>query len=89
MDETHNFLRLLAKAMNEDEDYNAQDTKFVRDMIPHHMVAVEMAVRQIANGKNPAIVAIARAVKSAQTAEIAKLKKWLEDRGLSEGGGGM
>lgn len=84
------FLKALVALMKEkDQDYNAQDAKFVKGMIPHHEMAVEMAEKQIAKGENDQIIGIARAIKTAQRAEIAKLKKWLADRDIAGGGGGM
>lgn len=67
-------------------DYNAQDKKFVREMIPHHEAAVEMAQKQIDKGKNADAISLAKGIKKAQAAELATMRKWLKDRDLSEEG---
>lgn len=69
------------------DDYNDQDVKFVRMMIPHHEAAVEMAQKQIDDGENTEIVDLAKAVKKAQNEEIDGMRKWLKDRDLDEGSG--
>ena len=70
------------------DDYNDQDVKFVRMMIPHHEAAVEMAEKQIKDGENAEIVDLAKAVKKAQNEEIDGMRKWLKDRDLDEDDGG-
>ena len=72
-----------------DKDYNVQDVKFARSMIAHHQDAVNMSSAQAGKGKNEEMVKLAKAIGRAQKGEIAQMKKWLKDRGLSESGGGM
>lgn len=73
------------------KDYNAQDAKFIREMIPHHEMAIEMADKQIKKGKNSAAIDLAKSIKSAQEGEIETMRAWLKARDLSENedGGGM
>ncbi len=71
-----------------DKDYNTQDTKFVRDMIKHHQMAIDMSTKQVGKGKNEEIIKLAKAIIDAQKGEITDMKKWLKDRGLSESGDG-
>lgn len=73
--------------MAKDKDYNAADSKFARDMIPHHEAAVEMARKVLKNGLNDEILDLAYSVVKTQTKEIETLRKWLKDRGEDEGGG--
>lgn len=64
-------------------DYNQRDVKFVREMIPHHQMAVNMAASIYSNGQNQQIKDMALRIYSAQKDEIEKFQKWLKDRGLS------
>lgn len=74
-----------------DKDYNSQDAKFIRKMIKHHEMAVEMSDTEADKGKNDEATTLAKAIRKAQKAEITQMKKWLKDRDLSEGDddGGM
>lgn len=74
-------LRRLAEKNS--DDYNDQDVKFVRMMIPHHEAAVEMAEKQIKDGKSTEIIDLAKGVKKTQNDEIDGMRKWLDARGLS------
>lgn len=82
-----NDMTLEAKS----KDYNTQDTKFIREMIKHHEMAVEMSDKEVDKGKESEAITLAKAIRKAQKGEIDQMKKWLKDRDLSEGddGGGM
>lgn len=67
------------------KDYNDSDLKFIRDMIPHHQMAVDMAAREYHDAKSPEVKEWARAIWAGQKDEIEKFRKWLADRGLSAG----
>lgn len=79
------------RTLLDDKDYNSQDAKFIRKMIKHHEMAVEMSDTEVDKGKNDEATTLAKEIRKAQKAEITQMKKWLKDRGLSEGGddGGM
>lgn len=64
-------------------DYNNNDVKFVREMIPHHQMAVNMSATVYHNGQNKQIKDMAMRIYNAQKAEIETLKKWLKDRGIA------
>ena len=53
------------------------DQMWLESMIAHHEGAVQMADTEIADGKDPDAVALAKSIKAAQTTEIATMKKLL------------
>jgi uncharacterized protein (DUF305 family) len=53
----------------------AFDRQFLALMVVHHQGAIEMAKTEIVGGKFPAAVALAKEIKKAQAAEIARMKK--------------
>ena len=69
-------------------DYNPADTRFMRKMIDHHEMALGMSDAVLKDGKNSDVESLARSIKSSQQKEIATMKKWLEDRDLSENSSG-
>jgi uncharacterized protein (DUF305 family) len=68
--------------MNMTTDLNALkkapdfDKEFVRQMIPHHQMAVRMA--QMASGRaaHPEIRTLAQSIIKSQSAEIAQMQGW-------------
>jgi uncharacterized protein (DUF305 family) len=52
------------------------DRDFVGMMLPHHQGAVDMAKFELAHGKDPAMLKLARAIVAAQDKEIAEMKAW-------------
>ncbi len=52
------------------------DLEFIRQMIPHHVGAVEMAKEAIAKTKRAEIKTLAEAIIKAQDAEIKQMKTW-------------
>ena len=52
------------------------DRDFVGMMLPHHQGAVDMAHYELAHGKDPAMLKLARAIVAAQDKEIAMMKAW-------------
>lgn len=53
------------------------DHDFVAMMLPHHIGAVDMAKVELAHGKDPALLKLARGIVAAQDREIAFMKAWL------------
>ena len=70
-----------------DVGYNSLDVWFVQMMIPHHQQALELAALAPSRAVDPRIRAIAERITSAQGPEIAVLRSWLRQRGLTESGG--
>jgi uncharacterized protein (DUF305 family) len=67
--------------------YNSLDAWFVQMMIPHHQQALELAALAPDRAADPRIRAIAERITVAQGPEIAVLRSWLRQRGLTESGG--
>jgi uncharacterized protein (DUF305 family) len=57
------------------------DVDFVKEMIPHHQGAVDMAKTVLAFGKDPEVKKVAEEIISAQEAEITWMKEWLKKQG--------
>ena len=57
--------------------HNAQDVTFVKDMLPHHSQAVEMADIALTRDTTPKVKALAQQVKDAQAPEISAMGGWL------------
>ena len=64
--------------------YNSLDAWFVQMMIPHHEQALELAALAPGRAADPRIRAIAGRITAAQGPEIAVLRSWLRQRGLTE-----
>lgn len=60
------------------------DVAFVRGMIPHHQGAIDMADIVLKFGKDPQNQHFAREIIDMQTREIAEMRAWLRQRGISE-----
>ena len=56
------------------------DEDFMRNMIPHHEMAVEMAQEELKGGTDPEARKLAESIIAAQKAEIEMMKKWVELR---------
>ena len=56
------------------------DANFIRDMIPHHQMAVDMAEKELKNGKDPKARAMAQKILEAQKKEIVDMKEWLKKK---------
>jgi uncharacterized protein (DUF305 family) len=52
------------------------DRDFVGMMLPHHQGAIDMAKFELAHGKDPAMIKLARGIVAAQDKEITEMKAW-------------
>ena len=64
-----------------DTRYSAADARFMRDMIPHHHQALEMAALVGTRTNNPELIEIAGRIDAAQGDEIRFMQDWLAERG--------
>lgn len=60
-------------------EFNDADIAFAQDMIPHHQQAVMMSGLVADQGKDPAVVELARQIEAAQAPEIETMQGWLAD----------
>jgi len=61
--------------------YSPDDAQFMRDMIPHHHQALEMAALVADRTNNPDLIDVAGRINAAQGDEIAFMQGWLAERG--------
>lgn len=54
------------------------DANFIRDMIPHHQMALDMAAKELKNGKDKEAREMAEKIIEAQKKEIADMREWLK-----------
>ncbi len=52
------------------------DQDFAATMMPHHQGAIDMAQYELAHGKDPEMLKLARDVVAAQEQEIAQMQAW-------------
>lgn len=55
------------------------DVDFVKNMIPHHEMAIDMAKKELDMGKDKEARAMAQKIIDAQKEEISKMKVWLKE----------
>ena len=77
-------------------DYTGADIMFLQMMIPHHQQAVDISNLALKTSKDAELLALAQAIRDAQTTEIAQMKTWLNEAGAGldmghsmDGMGGM
>ncbi len=54
------------------------DQEFIREMIPHHQMAVMMSRMVVNNGTHPELRNLAQSIIKTQTAEIAQMQQWYQ-----------
>jgi uncharacterized protein (DUF305 family) len=61
------------EALKQSDDF---DREFIRQMIPHHQMAVQMAQMLLKHTNRPEMQDLARSIIKSQTAEIAQMQEW-------------
>ena len=76
--------------------YTGADLMFLQMMIPHHQQAIDISNIALKSSKDSELLALAKTIIKAQSAEIAKMKNWLNEAGAEtdmghsmDGMGGM
>jgi len=64
-----------------DTSYSPDDAQFMRDMIPHHHQAIEMAELVAGRTNRPELIDVAGRINASQGDEIAFMQQWLRERG--------
>jgi uncharacterized protein (DUF305 family) len=64
--------------------FTEADVRFVQMMILHHAQALEMSALSGDRTTNPGILTLSARIIGGQREEIARMREWLESRGLSE-----
>jgi hypothetical protein len=76
-------LATLVAACGGDDDENASatatDRAFAAEMIGHHEGAIRMARLELAEGKDPEMRTLAKAIIAAQATEIEQMNAWRRD----------
>jgi uncharacterized protein (DUF305 family) len=52
------------------------DKEFIKQMVPHHQMAIMMAQMALKNSKHPQIRNLANSIIKTQSAEIYKMRQW-------------
>ena len=66
-----------------DTSYSPADARFMKDMIPHHHQALEMAALVAERTNRPELIDVAGRIEGSQGDEIEFMQQWLSDRGES------
>ena len=64
-----------------DTSYSPADAQFMRDMIPHHHQALEMAALVADRTNRPELIDVAGRINASQGDEIEFMQQWLRERG--------
>ncbi len=70
------FLTGCVSSNNVATDFSGNDLMFASMMVPHHQQAIEMSDLALQKSKDPEVIDLAQAIKSAQDPEIAEMKSW-------------
>ena len=76
--------------------FTGADVMFLQMMIPHHQQAIDISNIALKTSKDSELLALAKTIINAQTAEIVQMQAWLKDAGYNadlghsmDGMGGM
>lgn len=71
------IMNKMHQAMSAGVQAKNADVGFAKGIIPHHQGAIDMATIEQTYGKDPAMLALAKQIKHAQTPEIKQMQDWL------------
>ena len=71
--------QMMGDSMQETMGSDATDEMFLRMMIPHHQMAVDMAEKALTEADHPELEELARAIRDEQSAEIELMKGHLKE----------
>lgn len=77
---------MMGGSMQEMMGCDATDEMFLRMMIPHHQMAVDMAEKALDEAEHPELENLAKTIRDEQTAEIELMKGYLEEIEAAEKG---
>ncbi len=77
--------KMMGGSMQEVMGAEVTDEMFLRMMIPHHEMAVEMSEKALGEAEHPELKDLARKIKDEQSAEIELMKGYLEEIEKSTG----
>jgi uncharacterized protein (DUF305 family) len=67
--------------------YTGADVMFLQMMIPHHQQAIDISNIALKTSKDPELLALAKTIRDAQSAEIIQMQAWLKDTNTNPGMG--
>ncbi|QIN81010.1 DUF305 domain-containing protein (plasmid) [Rubrobacter marinus] len=70
---------MMGGSLQETMGGNATDEMFLRMMIPHHQMAVDMAEKALKEADHPELGKLARTIRDEQAAEIELMKGYLDE----------
>jgi uncharacterized protein (DUF305 family) len=71
--------QMMGGSMQEMMGGDATDEMFLRMMIPHHQLAVDMSERTLKDAEHPELKKLAQKIKNEQSAEIKLMRGYLEE----------
>jgi len=83
----HGFGVMDSDYDNGSSDLSGADIMFFQMMIPHHEQAVDISELALTVSKDAELLALATDIRDGQSAEIIKMKKWLNDANSDHGMG--
>ena len=67
--------------------FTGADIMFLQMMIPHHQQAVDISNLALKTSKDSELLALAKTIRDAQSAEIIQMEAWLREAGTNSGMG--
>ena len=64
-------------------DLSSDDVMFLQMMIPHHQQAIDISDLALTKSEDAELLALAKNIRDEQSAEIVKMKAWLEEANAS------